>query len=379
MPPARFMRDYWQKHPLLIRGAFPDYTPPLTPDELAGLACEDIALGRLVVRDPKRDRWQVRSGPFTEADFAALPETHWTLLVQDVDKWDAEIAKLFDAFPFLPRWRMDDVMISYAEDGGGVGAHIDQYDVFLLQGIGRRRWRISTDRSAPTDCRTDVELRLLARFTPTHDWICEPGDLLYLPPGIAHDGIAVGSCLTISVGLRAPGVAELLLDLAEHLAEPLDDTRRYADPDLEPVRDPFLIGEAAITRLETALAPLRQLDGAGLRDWFAGYITRYRAAQTATPPKRRLDPAALAAMLAGGARLHRFPWTRCAYLKARNGALLYAAGQRYPCSTRFAKLVAAEPVLDAAVLGALAERDAAVLLGLVNDGHLVVQRKRRRP
>jgi 50S ribosomal protein L16 3-hydroxylase len=125
MPATRFLRDYWQKRPLLIRNAFPDFAPPLSPDDLAGLACEDLALSRIVLRDARRDRWTLRTGPFAESAFSKLPNDHWTLLVQDVDKWDADVAALLDRFAFLPSWRIDDVMVSYATDGGGVGADFD--------------------------------------------------------------------------------------------------------------------------------------------------------------------------------------------------------------------------------------------------------------
>ena len=139
MSPTQFLRDYWQKRPLLIRQAFPDFVSPIEPDDLAGLACEESALSRLIVHDEKRDRWQVKTGPLSEADFAKTPDRNWTLLVQDVDKWDADVAGLLEHFTFLPSWRLDDIMISYAEPGGGVGPHVDQYDVFLLQAIGQRR------------------------------------------------------------------------------------------------------------------------------------------------------------------------------------------------------------------------------------------------
>ncbi|HEX7768542.1 MAG TPA: cupin domain-containing protein, partial [Dokdonella sp.] len=208
MTPARFLREHWQKRPLLVRGAFPAFEPPLRPEDLAGLACEELALSRIVVGDARRDRWNVRNGPFAESDFAKLPKSHWTLLVQDVDKWDADVAALPGHFGFLPGWRIDDVMVSYAEDGGSVGAHVDQYDVFLLQGLGRRHWMISTDPAAPRAFRDDVELKLLSTFTPTHDWVLEPGDMLYLPPGVPHHGVARGACMTFSIGMRAPSQAE---------------------------------------------------------------------------------------------------------------------------------------------------------------------------
>src|SRR6185437_9058703 len=234
MPPARFLRDYWQKRPLLIRHAFPDFTPPLSPDDLAGLACMDGALARIVLHDAKRDRWTLRSGPFDDAAFAKLPKSRWTVLVQDVDKWDADTAALLAPFDFIPSCRIDDVMISYAVDGGGVGAHVDQYDVFLLQGMGQRRWSIDTRPNPPNAFREDVELKLLREFNPTHTWTLGPGDMLYLPPGVPHDGVAVGECMTFSIGMRAPSKAELLVVLAEQVATALPDSQRYADSGLRP-------------------------------------------------------------------------------------------------------------------------------------------------
>ena len=140
MPPERFLRGYWQKKPLLIRNAFPGFDSPLQPEDLAGLACEDGVLARIVEHDRARDAWTVRHGPFPEAMFPAMRDHDWTLLVQDVDKWDADVRAMLDRFAFLPRWRIDDVMISFAAPGGSVGAHVDQYDVFLLQAQGHRRW-----------------------------------------------------------------------------------------------------------------------------------------------------------------------------------------------------------------------------------------------
>jgi 50S ribosomal protein L16 3-hydroxylase len=180
MPPALFLRDYWQKRPLLIRNAFPGFVSPIEPGDLAGLACEEAALSRLITHDRERDGWQVRHGPFDEADFPDMPDHDWTLLVQDVDKWDADVAAILGAFAFLPRWRIDDVMVSFAAPGGSVGAHVDQYDVFLLQAQGRRRWQVDASlalgRGAPpVEFRNDVELKLLREFTPTHEWVLEPG------------------------------------------------------------------------------------------------------------------------------------------------------------------------------------------------------------
>ena len=223
MPAATFLRDYWQKRPLLIRGAFPDFETPVQPEDLAGLACEEGALSRLITHDRATDGWSVRTGPFQEEEFPGMPDHDWTLLVQDVDKWDADVRALISHFDFLPRWRMDDVMISFAATGGSVGAHVDQYDVFLLQAYGHRRWQIDASESIkgkrpPLDFRDDVELKLLRRFKPTHDWVLAPGDMLYLPPNVPHNGVAEDPCLTFSFGMRAPASAELISDyLDTHL------------------------------------------------------------------------------------------------------------------------------------------------------------------
>ena len=371
MSPARFLRDYWQKHPLLIRNAFPGFKPPLAPEDLAGLSCEDGALARLVLHDRRTDRWRVEQGPFAEARFATLPARDWTLLVQDVDKWDADVVALLGVFDFLPRWRIDDVMLSYAVDGGGVGPHVDQYDVFLLQGQGVRRWRISTDPAAPQALRGDVDLKMLARFIATHDWRLEPGDMLYLPPGVAHDGVAEGNGMTISIGMRAPAQSELLLDLAEHLAERLPETQRYADPDLAPARAAGEIDAAALARVRHALGPLAAaLPAQQLAEWFGRFITRYRAAQIASPPPRPTTPAAFAAALKAGRPLLRHPWSRCAWTRRDREATLYVAGQALSCSRAAAAIVCGHVSIPASALQALPATDRQRLCDLLNEGHL---------
>lgn len=372
MPAARFLGDYWQKHPLLIRNAFPGFKLPLAPEDLAGLSCEDGALARLVLRDRRTDRWRVEQGPFAEARFAALPARDWTLLVQDVDKWDADVAAMLDDFDFLPRWRIDDVMVSYAADGGGVGPHVDQYDVFLLQGLGVRRWRINGDRTAPQALRGDVELKMLAGcFTAADDWRLEPGDMLYLPPGVAHDGVAEGECMTFSIGMRAPAQSELLLDLAEHLAERMPETQRYGDPDLAPARAYGEIDAAALARVRQTLGSLAAaLPPLQLADWFGRFITRYRVAQTASPPPRPTTPAAFAAALTAGRPLLRHPWSRFAWTQRGRAATLHVAGQALPCSRAAAVIVCGHATIPAIRVQALSATDQQRLCDLLNDGHL---------
>ncbi|MFA6229391.1 MAG: cupin domain-containing protein [Rhodanobacter sp.] len=377
MSPAQFLRDYWQKRPLLIRHAFPDFQPPLQPDDLAGLACEPAALARLIVHDEKRDRWHVNPGPLSEADFNKTPDSNWTLLVQDVDKWDADVAGLLQHFSFLPSWRVDDVMVSYAEPGGGVGAHVDQYDVFLLQGLGQRHWAISDDPMAPREFRHDVELKQLAHFESTHEWLLEPGDMLYLPPGVPHDGVAFGGpCMTFSIGMRAPSQAELTGDLADHIAERLPEELRYTDPDLKPSRATGEIDRAAIDRLRFALPFAAALDDLMLRDWFGRFITRYRNAQLPAPLEKPLSAEALAKQLTAGAQLLRHPWSRLAWSKGKSSCTLFVSGQAYAATPALAQQLCEQREL--AVSGKLDRTEQALLLALVNDGHLLPRKARRR-
>ncbi len=370
MPAEIFLRDYWQKHPLLIRGAFPDLQPPIEPDDLGGLACEDGVLARIAIHDPASGDWRLRQGPFREEDFAELPADHWTLLVQDVDKWDADVAAWLQPFAFLPSWRVDDIMISYAEAGGGVGAHVDQYDVFLLQTLGCRAWAIDTDTQGPRDFRPDVELKQLQVFRPDHRWLLAPGDMLYLPPNVPHDGIAEGGpCMTMSVGMRAPSKAELTGDLADYLAERLSEDERYADPDLQPASRPGEIDAQALRRVRAAVPMTAGLPDPQLLDWFGRFATRYRAAQSPVPADEVLEPAQLMARLAAGDVLIRHPWARLAWGGEGEASWLFACGQAYPAQAATAQtLCGPEPGLSQP----WSAGDAELLSQLVNDGLFVL-------
>jgi len=370
MPAARFLRDYWQKRPLLIRGAFPDFVSPITPDDLAGLSCEDGTLGRLIQHDRAQDHWRIQSGPFAETLFSGLGKRDWTLLVQDVDKWDADIRALIAHFDFLPRWRMDDVMVSFAAPGGSVGAHVDQYDVFLLQAQGQRRWLIDASESPPLDFRDDVELKLLREFNPTHDWVLEPGDMLYLPPNVPHHGIAETPCLTFSFGMRAPSVAELMGDWIDTLLADADDSLRYTDPDLTPPRDPSEIDAAAMTRVVQALNALRMNDPDRLGDWFGRFITTYRSAGTAAADPDLLPwDAMFEQMSTGVITLHRHPFSRMAWRRAARGARLYVSGQEYTLPLKDARLLANAESLDAQALSTLSAQGRSIVQALYLDGH----------
>jgi len=373
MSPVDFLRDYWQKRPLLIRGAFLDFASPLSPEDLAGLACEDAVLARIVAHEPRGDRWMVRHGPFPEAMFPTMPDHDWTLLVQDVDKWDAEVRALLDHFNFLPRWRIDDVMISFAAPGGSVGAHVDQYDVFLLQAQGRRRWQIDDRPDPPLHYRLDVELKLLQRFSASHDWILAPGDMLYLPPSVPHHGVAEDACLTYSIGMRAPSAAELLGDFADTLASEAEDSQRYRDPDLAPAADPNEIDSLAMQRAIEALNLLRMNDPERLGDWFGHFITQYRNAHQPTQTDDARSRIEIEWDLQQGAVLQRDGWTRMAWRCSSKAARLYVAGASYALPLRDARRLAAAEIIDNDLYTSLSERGRDCVLTLIAGGHWLLR------
>ena len=230
LSPSSFMRRHWQKRPLLVRRALAEAMPGFSPSTLFALAARDGVESRLVRR--AGTAWSLRQGPVPRRALPPLTTRGWSLLVQGIDLHDARARDLLDRFRFVPDARLDDVMVSYASDGGGVGPHVDSYDVFLLQLAGRRRWRIA--RPAPHVLRAGVPLAQLARFRAEQAWTLDAGDMLYLPPGWAHDGTAVGPCLTASIGFRAPTLAELGVELVQRLADGRDagaPAPRYRDPE----------------------------------------------------------------------------------------------------------------------------------------------------
>lgn len=236
MQPREFLSTYWQKKPLLIRQAIPDFHPPVTREALFSLASRDDVESRLITNF--RQQWKMQHGPV--AELPSLKRKNWTLLVQGVNLHDDEADALLNRFRFIPDARLDDLMISYATDTGGVGAHFDSYDVFLLQAHGQRRWRISAQKDL--SLQEGLPLKILRRFTPTQEFVLNPGDMLYLPPHYAHEGIAVGECMTYSIGFRAPSWQELGEAFMNFMADNVELPGRYADPELQPARHPAQIG-----------------------------------------------------------------------------------------------------------------------------------------
>ncbi len=233
LSPATFMKRHWQKKPLVIRQAIPGLRAPLDRAELFDLAAQDDVQSRLVIQTPAvtDQPWRLKQGPFGRKALPALKQPGWTLLVQSVDLFDARVRSLRDQFRFVPDARLDDVMVSYASDGGGVGPHFDSYDVFLLQAHGQRRWRIGRQKNL--DLQPGMPLKILANFEPEQEFVLEAGDMLYLPPRYAHDGVALGECMTYSIGFRAPSAGELAQEILQRLAEQACDEvgdALYRDP-----------------------------------------------------------------------------------------------------------------------------------------------------
>lgn len=233
LSPQQFMRRYWQKKPLLIRNAFPGFQPLLTRPELFALAAQESVESRLIVHKPAG--WQLKHGPFARTAFPPLKQKRWTMLVQGVDLHLDAAHELLGRFRFVPDARLDDLMISWASDGGGVGPHFDSYDVFLLQASGQRLWRIGRQKDLSLE--PDVPLKILNNFEPEEEHLLGPGDMLYLPPRWAHDGIAVGDdCMTYSMGFRVPQRGGLAGELLQRMADEFDDATLYRDPD-QPATD----------------------------------------------------------------------------------------------------------------------------------------------
>ena len=368
LTPEQFLTQYWQKQPCLIPRAIPGFVPLLDGDDLAGLACEEMAESRLVRGTFAAADWSLEHGPFNETHFTSLPEKDWTLLVQDVEKHYEPLQDLMQLFSFIPNWRLDDLMISFAAPGGSVGPHVDQYDVFLLQAEGRRRWQIASafDPALLDGC----PLNVLKRFEPEQEWVLEPGDMLYLPPNIAHHGVALDAGMTWSIGARAPSGADLLQGLGEWLALETREGGRYSDPQLTPVTRPGEIDRSALNGLRELLRSGIDANP-GLDDFLAAFLSRFRLANDPVPPPSAVSAQKLRKALERDMRLMRNPWTRLTWIERPQGARLYAAGQAYDCSVWLAMALCSsdQPRIGA---GRLDEAALDTVTRLINNGHFLL-------
>jgi 50S ribosomal protein L16 3-hydroxylase len=269
----RFLTEFWQKKPLLIRNAMPQAEHLLTPDELAGLSCLEGVEARLIQAPEIASRWTLTHGPFTAEQFAALPGQGWTLLVQRVDRLLAHVAELRQEFAFIANWRMDDIMVSYASDEGSVGPHVDLYDVFLIQGSGERDWQLGLSPVVDPALEPEVEVKILADFAPDCAVQVKSGDVLYLPPGLPHWGRARGEAMTYSVGFRAPAYRQLLTDYAAAVADTLPADWLYQDPDGPWPDDPGYLDQTVIKHFQETLARSLFGDPAQFAQWLGRWLT----------------------------------------------------------------------------------------------------------
>jgi 50S ribosomal protein L16 3-hydroxylase len=360
-----FIKEYWQQKPLLIRQAFPDYQPPISPDELAGLALEEEIESRIIIEHGKTP-WELWRGPFDESTFGKLPKSHWTLLVQSVDQWVPEIAELLDNFRFIPNWRLDDIMISYATDGGSVGPHFDQYDVFLLQAQGKRHWQIGQMCNQQSPRLEGTELHILKEFHKTDGWVLEPGDMLYLPPQLAHLGQAVGDdCMTFSVGFRAPSHADMLTDFLEEQLSELSEDNRYSDAGFTPSANCGEISSEAIDKVQAILAE-KLTDRSAISQWFGRYMTNPKDEPECFTDIQDSDITPLEQGVYSRNPQYRFAYTQ----NGDNQAFLFINGEQYSASLELAQLIANNSLIKNQDLNALRENHSnALLIGffLEND------------
>lgn len=317
-----FLTHYWQKKPVLIKGAFPDFDDPLSPDELAGLALESEIESRRVWRADAR--WQAESGPFDSYDH--LGDKDWTLLVQAVNQWHPGVQDIADAFRFIPGWRFDDVMVSFSTPGGGVGPHIDQYGVFIIQGEGTRRWRVGLQQELKQFAANGA-LRHCEAFDAEIDEILTPGDMIYIPPGCPHEGYAETPALNYSVGFRAPDARDLISGFADHLLAHEVTSRRFNDADMPACSAHGRIDHAVLSQVKTLMAELLE-DPEQLANWFGEMISDAKHDLDLEQPDPAYSLEELVLRMDNGDHLYRLAGVRCFYMQDAE-QVFYLDGERY--------------------------------------------------
>jgi 50S ribosomal protein L16 3-hydroxylase len=351
-----FLEEYWQKKPLLIRNALPDFSDPLSPEELAGLACEEGVESRIVSKTTSKkvsrtaptddDGWTLRNGPFVESDFTSLPDHYWTLLVQAVDHWFPDVKKLTKIVDFIPRWRIDDVMVSYAEKGAGIGPHFDYYDVFIVQGKGSRTWCIGQPCDSQSELVNDSGLKILKHFEKQEEWQLNSGDVLYIPPGLAHQGISLDSSLSYSIGFRAPSTAEVLLAYSDEICSDLNDDERFVDPKPQKPLSEGEINSSTLNKVEEMIiASLKNNEA--LPGWFGKYMTEPKHEDSLPVPEETISTQELLLTLADGELLFRHPASRFAFITTQDTLTLFADGEAFPFRSASALIQALSKLLNA--------------------------------
>lgn len=374
-----FLTKFWQKKPLLMKGAIRPFPDLISPDEVAGLSCDPRIESRLILEKGGKTPWELRRGPFKPSLFSKLPKTHWTILVNGVDRFVPSVNAFLDHFSFIPFWRIDDVMISVAYDKGNVGAHVDNYDVFLVQAHGTREWLIEDRPRLEDNFVPGLPIRLLKKFKPTHRWLLEPGDILYLPPRFPHHGIARGDrCMTVSVGFRAPSIHEIINGIVTDALANTDEALRYGDPELQ-AQAPGEIAPAAIEKLKgyitKHLASSEQIES-----WLGRYVTESYCDVELYKRKKSPNTQELRRAINSGSTIIRAEGARCAYVRgAKSGEIrFYANGERLDLTGAAATLaseVADRVIIPADHARSLVRSDSALnlLSSLIRRGLVVVE------
>lgn len=337
LTPAEFLRDYWQKKPLLVRNAFPELAYRLSPEDLMELAQEEGVEARIVLENGKTP-WELRKGPFNAKAFKQLPKTHWTVLVQAVDHYLPELADYLDHFSFIPNWRIDDIMVSYAVEGGSVGPHYDMYDVFLIQGIGQRRWQLGQmcDENSPRV--EGTSLRILQQIDAHFDEVLNPGDLLYVPPGLAHCGVAQNQCTTYSVGFRAPVLWQVLDRMVEAVFENPIGQKLFNDKGRLAVTHPAALDDADIEKLRQQILPLLN-DDTAIKHALASFLSEPKY-DDYEPMGIEMSLAEIREAISNNTILRRDPASQIIYTVCYGvPSALYINGQDMPFPAQFAPLV----------------------------------------
>lgn len=372
--PAAFLASHWQQAPLQIRNPWDDWQCPIEPDELAGLACEPAVESRLVLRK-SAENWALEQGPFDAERFARLGNEPWTLLVQAVDHHMPEVAELLSQFRFIPSWRIDDVMVSFANTGGGVGPHFDQYDVFLIQGRGRRRWRVGQQCSDSTPLKAHEDLKLLENFDEQAVYDLEPGDILYVPPGVAHDGIALDDdCMTLSIGFRAPSRADLITGWSDHVLDSLDEDDRFSDTGLKLQGNPGEITPEALSQLQAMVIEALS-DSAQFARWFGGFNSAPKYPDIDWRPEEPITMEDVQSALRQGYAVLRNFASRFLFVREGEAILLFVDGETYVCEgacTALAEQLCAGTRL---LVDATDRSSQMLLLELINRGAIAFEQE----
>lgn len=367
LPPAQFLQQHWQKKLAWGRQWMPATSFPLDTSLLKELAGEHDVDSRLVRGPDAKGRWEVAYGPFDSRVFASLPAEGWTLLIQDLEKWLPELQAQWSHFDFVPAWRRDDVMISWAAPGGSVGPHVDRYDVFLAQVSGERQWSTGSPGNPLPDLDAG-DLRLCQILEPVQHDAALPGDVLYLPPGVAHHGVARTECLTLSFGMRAPSTSELVLEFAQEQASRDQAEALYCDADLQPAESGAWLTGATTRRLQQMLSQGLQMDGMGFELWAAQFLTGFSARRAVSPPLEEIEDDQIRTDLRAGRTFHISPWSRRLGIPCDGNPWIAIDGECYRLSQQLADLLLGEG--DMQFGEDMTDSDLDLLVELAAAGHV---------